>query len=67
MANLIVHCVSLTFAVLCVLMTGVGVVATIECGRWLECAWGVAAFGLSCWLVKQLGQKCWELLDKLGW
>lgn len=61
MLNLAIHIVSLTFAVLCVLMTGTGVFATIECGRWLECAWGVLAFVLSCWLTKRLFLTCLEL------
>ena len=61
MANLIVHCVSLTFAVLCVMMTAVGIAATYTCGRWLEMIWGMAAFGLSCWLTKRLFLTCLEL------
>lgn len=59
--NLIIHCISLAFAVLCVLMTGIGIAATIECGRYLEMAWGIAAFGLSCWLTKRLFITCVEL------
>lgn len=67
MINLIIHTISLTFAVLCVVLTPMGIIATAQLGRWLECGWGCAAFALSVWLTKQLGEKCWELLDKLGW
>jgi hypothetical protein len=66
MANLIIHVVSLTFAVLCVILTAMGIVATAYNHQWLEWCWGVAAFYLSVWLTIQLGEKCFELLDKLG-
>ena len=66
MTNFIAHFISLTFAILCVILTVMGTVATAHNHQWTEYGWGCAAFALSAWLTKRLGEKCWKLLDKLG-
>jgi len=63
--GLILHIVSLSFAVLLVPITLIGAFRAAYVQKPLEAVWGILAFFLSCYLSKKLSLHCLDKLERI--